>query len=68
LFNLPYQKFATLRDLSLNIGLVLEKKDYTLRETDKDNDLPFMPKNILSFNPIPKLANIHISSGLKLKK
>lgn len=30
LFRLTYQKYATLRDLCLCIGLVLERKDYNL--------------------------------------
>lgn len=52
---MPYQKYATLRDLCLSVGLLLEKKNYYLREIDAEEGLPFTPKNILGFNARSKI-------------
>lgn len=61
-FQLPFMKLALLRDLCLSTGLVLEKKNYDILEGPSlEKSLPFVIKNIVSLEPIPKHMSIQPS-------
>jgi hypothetical protein len=52
---MSYQKHAVLRDLCLCVGLVLEKRNYFLKETDIEENLPFSSKHIIGFSSKSKI-------------
>lgn len=68
---MTYQKYSTLRDLCLCIGLVLEAKNYQIREGDTEEALPFTAKCIVGFNsktklptpiPLPEINELIVSA------
>lgn len=61
LFKFPFQKVATLRDVCLSVGLVLERKNYDINEessTMSDKIFPFTAKNIVSIEAKAKKMKI----------
>lgn len=61
LFKFPFQKIATLRDLCLCVGLVLERKNYDIIECGNqlnDKIFPFNPKNIVSIDAKAKRMKV----------
>lgn len=62
-FKFPFQKLATLREVCLSVGLVLERKNYDLFGNNSQNgnterSLPFSIKNIIDI--VPKAKHMKI--------
>lgn len=61
LFRFPFQKAATLRDVCLSVGLVVERKNYDINEESfnmNDKIFPFTAKNIINIEPKAKKMKI----------
>ena len=63
-FKFPFQKLATLREVCLSVGLVLERKNYDIFDStlvsglNNDKTLPFSIKNII--NIVPKAKHMKV--------
>jgi hypothetical protein len=64
---MPFNKLATLRDLCLNIGLVLVKQDYDIvTKTEQNAKLPFDIHSIQEVLPVVKHIDLDSEEARRL--